>query len=94
MAVTKEEIPEDAQQPQEQAPQAAEEQPVTGRAAFMSRWRDSNPDITDDPDDDTMYDWAGSQMDDLSNRYNSVNGANEKLAEVVGQDPQIGRAHV
>lgn len=65
--------------------------PPKGRTAFMARYRGANSEITDDPDDDTMYDWAGMQIDDLSSRYKSVNGANEKLAEVVGQDPRFAQ---
>ena len=65
--------------------------PPKGRTAFMARYRGANSDNTDDPDDDTMYDWAGMQIDDLSSRYKSVNGANEKLAEVVGQDPRFAQ---
>lgn len=65
--------------------------PPKGRTAFMARYRGANSEITDDPDDDTMYDWAGTQIDDLSSRYKSVNGANEKLAEVVGQDPRFAQ---
>ena len=65
--------------------------PPNGRTAFMTRYRGANSDNTDDPDDDTMYDWAGMQIDDLSSRYKSVNGANEKLAEVVGQDPRFAQ---
>ena len=63
----------------------------TGRSAFMERYRGANSDITDEPDDDTMYGWAGSQLDDLTAKYKGVNGANEKLAEVVGQDPRFAQ---
>lgn len=63
----------------------------TGRTAFMERYRAANADITDDPADDAMYDWAGSQLDDMTSKYKSVNGANEKLAEVVGQDPRFAQ---
>ena len=81
---------ENTGEPAEAAIQEAVTNP-TGRSAFMQRYRGANADITDDPDDDTMYDWAGTQLDDLTNKYKSVNGANEKLAEVVGQDPRFAQ---
>lgn len=68
--------------------------PLRGRTAFLERYRTGNPDITDDPDDDTLYDWAGSgltERDEIRGKYDALNGANEKLAAVVSQDPRFAQ---
>lgn len=65
-----------------------------GRAAFLERYRTANPDITEEPDDDTMYDWGIkglNERDELRGKYDALNGANEKLAAVVGEDPRFAQ---
>lgn len=76
----------------EETPQ--EEAPLTGRGAFEKRYRDANPDFEGDLDDDTLFDYAGSaftERDELQGRYDSLNGANEKLAQIIGEDPRFAQ---
>lgn len=71
-----------------------EEKTPTGRVAFMKRYRDAHPDIEEDPDDDALFDYAGgafTERDELQGRYDSLNGANEKLASIIGEDPRFAQ---
>lgn len=71
-----------------------QEQPPKGRAAMMAMYKERNPETSDEPDDDTLFDWAGkgySQHDEVKGKYDSLNGANEKLAAVVAEDPRFAK---
>lgn len=77
-----------------QAQEQQAQEPLKGRAAFLERYRGYHPDLEDEPDDDTMWDFAGqglSERDDLRGKYDTLNGANEKLAAVVGEDPRVAQ---
>jgi len=70
------------------------QEPLRGRAAFLERYRGYHPDLEDEPDDDTMWDYAGqglTERDELRGKYDTLNGANEKLAAVVGEDPRVAQ---
>lgn len=77
-------------------PEAAnqQEQAPRGRAAMLSMYKSRNPETSDEPDDDTLFDWAGkgyTQHDELKGKYDSLNGSNEKLAAVVAEDPRFAK---
>ena len=60
-----------------------------GRAAALEVYRASNPDGPD-PDDDSLYDFYAGRYADSDKKYNELNGANAKLAELVSKDPKLG----
>jgi hypothetical protein len=67
-----------------------------GRAATMEAYRAANPDVRDEPDDDTLHDFANSRYselegrhNELEGRHNELNGANSRLAEQVSKDPRL-----
>jgi hypothetical protein len=62
-----------------------------GRAAMLSMYREDNPDFgEEDVDDDTLYNYAGSKLSDISGKYKDVTEANGKLTELIQSDPQLG----
>mgnify|MGYP000862267658 CR=1 FL=1 len=74
--------------------QTAEDQPARGRTAFIERYRGYHPELTDDPADDDLFDFASAgltERDEVSEKYNKLNGANEKLAAVVSEDPRVAQ---
>ena len=70
--------------------QPAEQPPLTGRALYIERWRGRNPDA-DEPDDDALYSDAVSQIDELTSKYESLNAPNEKLAQVISENPDLAQ---
>lgn len=89
----KDELTQEQEAVVEETP-TTEQEPMRGRGAFMKRYRDAHPDIEDDPDDDILFDYAGSafsERDELKGRYDSLNGANEKLAQIIGEDPRFAQ---
>jgi len=60
-----------------------------GRAAILEAYKASNPN-GQEPDDNSLYDFAESRYADLDKKYNELNGANTKLAELVSKDPKLG----
>ena len=79
---------EDREHQEEVARQA--ENP-TGRSAYMDRWRERNPDFEGDPDDETLYSDAITQIDEGNERYNSLNSLNAKLAETISEDENLAQ---
>ena len=66
--------------------------PNKGRAAFMEMYKTHHPDITDEPDEDTLFEYAGQgygERDELRGKYDSLNSANEKLASAISEDPRF-----
>jgi len=61
-----------------------------GRAGVLAKWKTANPDSEGDPTDDDLWGFAGKDYDGLKGKYNEMNGANVKLAELVAQNPQLG----
>lgn len=72
-----------------EAPVADQTPPLKGRAAMMARFKEANKYYEGDPDDDSMFDYAISGMDDMNNKYNSLAGANTRLAEMAASDPKM-----
>ncbi len=66
------------------------EQPLKGRAATLAAYKAANPDTQEEPDDDGLHDFASGRYSELEGKYNELNGANGKLAELVGKDPKLG----
>jgi hypothetical protein len=64
-------------------------QPLKGRAAMLARYRESNPESGNDVDDDALWEYAQSGHSELEGKYNQLNGANKRLAELVSNDPKL-----
>ena len=67
-----------------------EEQPVRGRSAAMQRWKESNADAENDPEDDDLYDFSLGQADEWKGKFDKQNEVNSALAERISQDPKLG----
>lgn len=68
--------------------------PTRGRGAFVERYRKAHPDLTDDPNDDDMWDYGlrgWDERDEISGKYDVLNGANEELAKAVGKEPRTAK---
>ena len=50
-----------------------EEQPVRGRGAAMQRWKESNADAENDPEDDDLYDFSLGQADEWKGKFDKQN---------------------
>lgn len=62
-----------------------------GRDAFLARYRSANPDIADEPDDDTLFDYAGrgyDERDEWKGNYDKLNASNEQLAKNISEEPR------
>lgn len=75
--------------PQGKASVAQVESP-RGRAGVLAKYQKTNPDAEGDPSEEDLWDFAGKGYDDVKGKYNEMNGANVKLAELVSQNPQLG----
>lgn len=65
-----------------------------GREAFIEKYRGYHPDSPEELADDDLWNFAGSSLgerDEYMGKYNSLNSANEKLAQVVGEYPEIAQ---
>lgn len=71
-------------------PEKGNEEQLKGRAAMLSRWRQSNPDYEGDPTDDDLYDYAMSKADEYKGRYDKQSEVNSALAERISEDPRLG----
>lgn len=74
----------------EEAAMQQQQEPPKGRAAMIALFKSRNPEVADDPDDDTLHDFGSrgwTERDDMENRYNEINTANETLAEAISQYP-------
>lgn len=63
---------------------------LKGRQHFIEMYKQTFPDFTDDLDDDTLYDFIDERYSDLDNRYSTLNGANERLAHLISENPRLG----
>ena len=84
-----EEKPIEDQEQQEQPPIEK-----NGREAFIEKYRGYHPDSPEELDDEDLWKYAGSglgERDEYQGKYNSLNSANEKLAQVVGEYPEIAQ---
>jgi hypothetical protein len=68
---------------------AAEVPKVKGRAAALEAYRGANPDAGDVVDDDVLYDHVLTERSAADERYNSLAGANSRLAELTAGDPKL-----
>jgi hypothetical protein len=65
-----------------------------GRAALLAIFKAKNADMTDEPDDESLMDWAHKgigERDEYEGKYNELNGSNERLASVVSEDPRFAQ---
>ena len=65
-----------------------------GRAAYLAVFKSRNPEMTEEPEDDAMWDHAGrgwQERDEMEGRYNELNGLNTKLAENIAGDPRFAQ---
>ena len=79
---------------EEQAVEQQQQETPRGRAAMLAMYKERNPETTDEPDDDALFDWAGkgyTQHDELKGKYDGLNSANEKLAAVLSEDPRFAK---
>ncbi len=60
-----------------------------GRAAILAKYKESNPESGDDIEDDALYDYAMGRLSESDEKYNSLAGANTRLAELTGADPKL-----
>ncbi|MCL1868625.1 MAG: hypothetical protein FWF72_06770 [Paludibacter sp.] len=58
--------------------------PKKGRAAALERYRAANPDITDEPDDDTMFDYEAGERDRITGEHDKLKSSYAELEGVVG----------
>lgn len=68
------------------------EQPLKGRAAWQDRYRKTNPEAGEEINDEDLFEYANGGYSDIENKYNQLNGANSRLAELVAGDPRLGAA--
>ncbi len=69
-----------------------QDMPLMGRAAMMAAYKSHNADMTDEPDDETLFDFGHKglgERDEIKGKYDTLNGANEKLAEAISADPRF-----
>lgn len=69
-----------------------EDQKPTGRAAYLAYWKEQNPEAGNEPSDDEMYDHAmggWGAHNEMKDKYDLLNGAHEKLAQVMSEDPRF-----
>jgi hypothetical protein len=66
------------------------DQTPKGRSAIMEAYKASNPEMTEEPDDEKLHDFSHGRYSELEGKYNGLNGANTRLAELVAKDPKLG----
>jgi len=69
--------------------EVVEEQPLRGRAKAIAAYKAANPDIADDPDDDSLYDWHDSRYGEVEGKYNDLRKSNSKIADRIAKDPEF-----
>lgn len=65
-----------------------------GRAAMLAAFKGANADREDDPEDDELFDFghkAFGERDELKGKYDTLNGANDKLAAAISEDPRFAK---
>jgi hypothetical protein len=68
------------------------EQPLKGRAAWIDRYKKANPETGEEIEDEDLFEYANGGYSDIEGKYNQLNGANSRLAELVAGDPKLGAA--
>lgn len=66
----------------------------SGRDLFIEKYRGYHPDSPDEMNDDDLWNYAESSLserDDYAGKFNQLNEANEKLAQVVGEHPEVAQ---
>ena len=76
----------------EEKTEVIEEQPLKGRAAWIDRYRKGNPNAGEEINDEDLFEHANGAYSDMEGKYNQMNGANSRLAELVSKDPRMGAA--
>lgn len=69
-----------------------EEEKLRGRAGVMAKYKAANPDVTEDPTDEQLWEYAGNDYDELKSSRNKVVEGNKGLQEYVAKDPRFGAA--
>lgn len=80
--------------PEELAQQQAQAETPKGRAAYLDLYKQHNPDMESEPDEDELFEHARkgyAERDELQGKYSSLNSSNEKLASVVSEDPRFAQ---
>lgn len=76
-----------------QAAQAAVEIPK-GRAAFIAAYKQRHPEVTEDPDDESLFDYAHrglTERDEYEQNYTGLNKSNETLATAIAVIPPLAK---
>jgi hypothetical protein len=75
-----------------------DEEMKTGRDAIVDDWKAKNPDAEGEPTDEQLWQHVADrhqimtdQHNELSGRYDALNGSNAKLAELVKENPQFAQ---
>ncbi|MDR1336374.1 MAG: hypothetical protein LBK22_06060 [Tannerella sp.] len=71
---------------------AATEQKPAGRTALAEAYRASHPDVTEEPDDESLFGFANDRHAELDGKYGRLNDANQRLSELVAKDPKLAAA--
>lgn len=67
-----------------------EAEPLRGRSRFAEMYREVNPDITDETDDEALWGFIDERYSDVDGKYNELANANTRLMEAVRRDPRSG----
>lgn len=79
---------------EENPPPATPPVEKSGRDLFIEKYRGYHPDSPDELDDNDLWNYAGSSLaerDDYMGKYDTLNQANDKLAAVVGENPEVAQ---
>jgi len=60
-----------------------------GRDSLAEAYKADNPE-SGEPDDNSLYDYANTRHANLQKKYDDLNGANVRLADLVSKDPRLG----
>jgi hypothetical protein len=60
-----------------------------GRAALLEAYRNLNPDLTEEPDDSSLFDFAHNRYAELEGKHGKLTEANQRFAEMVSKDPRL-----
>lgn len=68
---------------------AVQANPETGKSKFLKIYKERHPDLAGDPTDDDLWSMADEDYSGLQGRYNELNEANSRLAEMARNDPRF-----
>ncbi|MDR1525154.1 MAG: hypothetical protein LBS79_07890 [Tannerella sp.] len=60
-----------------------------GRQAALESYRASFPDTTEDPDDDSLFDYQAGQLSDLQGKHDELSGVHSRFSEKLMKDPKL-----